>query len=40
MPTYDFTGDFVTFLGFAGVVSTAIIVISAFRNFFNSPLNR
>ena len=35
----NFTGDVTTFLGLIGVVSTAIIVITAFRRFFNSPYN-
>lgn len=35
----NFTGDFTTILGFVGVVSTAIIVVTAFRRFFNSPYN-
>lgn len=35
--TYNFTGDFVTFLGLVGVISTAIILVSVFRNYFNSP---
>ena len=38
MPTYDFTGDGVTILGFVGIVSTMIILVTAFRRFFNSPL--
>jgi len=37
MPTYDFTGDAVTFLGLVGVISTAIILFTAFRRYFNSP---
>lgn len=37
--TYSFSGDFTTFLGLVGVVSTAIIVVTAFRRFFNSPYN-
>jgi hypothetical protein len=40
MPTYDFTGDFTTFLGFVGVISTAIILFTAFRRFYHSLLNR
>jgi hypothetical protein len=40
MPTYDFTGDGVTILGFVGIVSTAIIITTAFRRFYNSKLNR
>jgi len=38
--TYTFTGDVTTFLGFIGVISTGIIIITAFRRFFNSPLNK
>lgn len=38
--TYGFTGDFTTFLGLIGVVSTAIIIVTAFRRFYRSPLNR
>lgn len=37
--TYSFSGDFTTLIGFLGVVSTAIIVVTAFRRFFNSPYN-
>jgi len=37
--TYTFTGDAVTFLGLVGVVSAFIIVVTAFRRFFNSPYN-
>lgn len=37
--TYNFTGDAVTFLGLIGVVSTGIIIVTAFRRFFNSPMN-
>jgi hypothetical protein len=38
--TYTFSGDAVTFLGLVGVVSTGIIVVTVFRRFFNSPLNK
>jgi hypothetical protein len=38
--TLDFSGDAVTFLGFVGVISTAIIVVSVFRSYFNSPLRK
>jgi len=38
--TLTFTGDAVTFLGFAGVVSTAFILYTVFRSFANSPLNK
>ena len=37
--TYTFTGDAVTFLGLVGVASTLLIVVTAFRRFFNSPYN-
>ena len=37
--TLHFNGDFITFLGLIGVVSTGIIIITAFRRFFNSPMN-
>jgi hypothetical protein len=36
---YSFSGDAVTFLGLLGVVSTLLIVVTAFRRFFNSPYN-
>jgi hypothetical protein len=38
--TYSFSGDAVTFLGMIGVISTAIIVVSVFRSYFNSPLRK
>ncbi len=38
--TYTFSGDAVTFLGLVGVVSTGIILITAFRRYFNSPLRK
>jgi len=37
--TYNFTGDAVTFLGLIGIISTAIIIITSFKRFFNSPYN-
>ena len=37
--TYTFTGDATTFLGLVGVVSAFIIIVTAFRRFFNSPYN-
>jgi hypothetical protein len=36
----QFTGDSVTFLGLIGVASTAIIIVTIFRSFYNSPLNK
>jgi hypothetical protein len=37
--TLNFNGDAVTFLGLVGVASTILIVVTAFRRFFNSPYN-
>ena len=37
--TLNFTGDAVTVLGMVGIVSTGIILVTAFRRFFNSPMN-
>ena len=37
--TYTFGGDAVTFLGLIGVASTLLIIVTAFRRFFNSPYN-
>ena len=38
--TLNFTGDAVTYLGLVGVISTAIIVVSVFRSYYNSPLRK
>lgn len=38
--SYDFSGNGVTFLGLVGVISTLIIVVTAFRRYFNSPLTK
>jgi hypothetical protein len=38
--SYNFTGDAITYLGLVGVISTAIIVVSVFRSYFNSPLRK
>ena len=38
--TLNFTGDGVTFLGLVGIISTAIIVVTVFKSFYNSPLNK
>jgi len=37
--TLNFTGDFVTYLGLLGVASTLLIVVTAFKRFYNSPYN-
>jgi hypothetical protein len=38
--TLNFNGDFTTILGFVGVLSTLVILISVFRSYFNSPLRK
>ena len=38
--SYGFVGDGVTFLGLVGIISTAIIVVSVFKSFYQSPLNK
>jgi hypothetical protein len=38
--TYTFTGDAVTYLGFIGVISTLIIMVSVYRSYANSPLRK
>lgn len=38
--TLNFAGDTVTYLGFIGVISTAIIVITVFRSYYNSPMRK
>ena len=38
--TYSFSGDAVTFLGLVGVFSTGIILVTAFRRYYNSPLRK
>jgi hypothetical protein len=38
--TLNFNGDAVTFLGLVGVISTAVILISIFRSYWSSPLNK
>ena len=38
--SYTFTGNAVTFLGLVGVTSTLIILVTAFRRYYNSPLRK
>jgi hypothetical protein len=38
--TYSFTGDIVTYIGFIGVLSTAVIVTTSFVKWFRSPVNK
>jgi len=37
--TLDFAGNAATYLGFVGVVSAFVIIVTSFRRFFNSPYN-
>lgn len=38
--TYNFAGDGVTLLGMVGIISTAIIIVTAFTRYYNSPLRK
>jgi hypothetical protein len=38
--TLNFSGDAITYLGLVGIISTAIILVSVFRSFYKSPLNK
>jgi len=38
--TLNFTGDTVTYLGLVGIISTAIILVTVFRSFYHSLLNK
>ena len=38
--TFNFTGDAITYIGLVGVISTAVIVITVFRSYWSSPLNK
>lgn len=37
---YSFIGDGVTYLGLVGIISTAIILSTAFRRHARSPFNK
>ena len=37
--TLDFSGNAVTILGFVGIFSTFLIIVTSFRRFFSSPYN-
>lgn len=39
-PEYNFNGDVVTLLGLVGVISTFIIIVTAFRRYYDSPLRK
>jgi len=38
--TYDFSGDLVTVLGLVGILSTAVILFTAYRKWWSSPYRR
>jgi hypothetical protein len=38
--TYNFVGDSVTYLGLIGVISTFIILVTAFRRYYSSPFRK
>jgi hypothetical protein len=38
--TFNFTGDAITFLGMVGVVSTGIILVTAFTRYYHSPFRK
>lgn len=38
--TLNFSGDATTLIGFVGVVSTFIILVTVFRSYFNSPYRK
>jgi hypothetical protein len=37
---YSFVGDGVTYLGVIGIASSFVILFTAFRRYFNSPLRK
>jgi hypothetical protein len=37
---FNFTGDLTTVLGFVGVLSTMVILISVFRSYYRSPYRK
>jgi len=34
--TYDFTGNAITYLGLIGVISSGIIIVTAYRRYWKS----
>lgn len=38
--TYSFAGNATTVLGLVGIISTGIILVTAFTRFYQSPLNK
>lgn len=37
---YNFQGDAITLLGLVGIISTAIIVVTAYRRYWASPFRK
>jgi len=37
---YNFQGDWVTLLGLVGIISSAIIVVTAYRRYWASPYRK
>jgi len=40
MSTYDFSGNAVTFLGLTGIISSGIILLTAYRRYWSSPYRK
>jgi hypothetical protein len=38
--TYDFTGNITTFLGLIGIVSSLVIITTAYRRYWSSPFRK
>lgn len=38
--TFNFSGDLTTVLGFVGILSTLVIMVVAYRRYWNSPYLR
>jgi hypothetical protein len=38
--TLNFSGDFVTVLGFVGVISTVVILVNIYRSYWSSPYRK
>ena len=35
--TYDFTGNATTIAGFFGILATSVVIVIAYRRYWNSP---
>lgn len=40
IPTLDFSGNIITALGFIGIVSSLVILVSVFSSYHNSPVRK